>query len=103
VAEALTTAAKHSHASGVHVEAALRDGRLHVSIHDDGIGGADPTHGSGLIGLTDRVEALGGTITVTSPPDQGTSVQVELPLDNGAYPRRPRSPTTANDVDDTHL
>jgi signal transduction histidine kinase len=89
VAEALTNAAKHSHASGVHVEAALRDGRLHVSIHDDGIGGADPTHGSGLIGLTDRVEALGGTITVTSPPDQGTSVQVELPLDNGLPPAPP--------------
>ena len=89
VAEALTNAAKHSQASGVHVEAAVRDGRLHVSIHDDGIGGADPTHGSGLIGLTDRVEALAGTITVTSPPDQGTSVQVELPLDNGLPPAPP--------------
>jgi signal transduction histidine kinase len=47
----LTNAAKHSHASGAHVEAALRDGRLHVSIDAGGNGGADPTRGSGLIGL----------------------------------------------------
>jgi signal transduction histidine kinase len=80
VAEALTNAAKHSQASSAQVEADLRDGRLYVSIRDDGVGGADPSGGSGLIGLTDRVEALGGTITVTSPPDHGTSLQVELPV-----------------------
>jgi signal transduction histidine kinase len=49
-------------------------------IRDDGIGGADAAKGSGLIGLTDRVEALGGTLTVISPPGQGTSLQAELPL-----------------------
>jgi signal transduction histidine kinase len=90
----LTNAAKHSQASSAQVEADLRDGRLYVSIRDDGVGGADPSRGSGLIGLTDRVEALGGTITVTSPPDQGTSLQVELPVDRylpvapAARPRR---------------
>ena len=49
-------------------------------IRDDGIGGADAANGSGLIGLTDRVEALGGTLTVISPPGQGTSLHAELPL-----------------------
>ena len=49
-------------------------------IRDDGIGGADAAKGSGLIGLTDRAEALGGTLTVISPPGQGTSLRAELPL-----------------------
>jgi signal transduction histidine kinase len=55
---------------------------LQVSIRDDGLGGADPARGSGLIGLTDRVQALGGTLTVLSPPGQGTTVRVELPIGN---------------------
>jgi hypothetical protein len=66
-----------------------REQASHVSIHDDGIGGADPVRGARLIGLTDWVEALAGTITVTSPPDQGTSVQVELRLDNDLPPSPP--------------
>lgn len=81
VAEALANAAKHARASLVRIDATLHDGWLHLSINDDGVGGADPGCGSGLIGLTDRVEALGGAITITSPVGHGTSLQVELPLD----------------------
>ena len=66
-----------------------REQASHVSIHDDGIDGADPARGARLIGLTDRVEALAGTITVTSPPDLGTFVQVELRLDNDLPPAPP--------------
>jgi signal transduction histidine kinase len=80
VAEALANAAKHAHASVVRVGALIRDGRLHVSVRDDGVGGADPARGSGLIGLTDRVEALGGTLTLDSPAGHGTSLQVDLPI-----------------------
>jgi signal transduction histidine kinase len=81
VAEALANATKHASASVAHVDLGVRDGTLHVSIRDDGVGGADPSHGSGLLGLIDRVEALGGTIAVTSPPGQGTSIVLELPVE----------------------
>jgi signal transduction histidine kinase len=81
VSEALANAAKHANASAVHVEGRTADGRLHLSVRDDGIGGADMGRGSGLVGLTDRVQALGGTITVRSPAGQGTTVRVELPID----------------------
>jgi len=81
VSEALANAAKHARASAVHVEARTADGRLHLSVRDDGVGGAEVGRGSGLVGLTDRVQALGGTITVRSPAGQGTTVQVELPID----------------------
>jgi signal transduction histidine kinase len=57
-----------------------RDGRLHLSIRDDGVGGADSSRGSGLVGLTDRVQALGGTISITSPARHGTTVLVDLPV-----------------------
>jgi signal transduction histidine kinase len=77
--EALTNVAKHANASVVHLELGTRDGRLRLEIRDDGIGGADPAGGSGLLGLTDRVEALGGMVTVTSPPGQGTAIVIELP------------------------
>jgi signal transduction histidine kinase len=80
VSEALTNAAKHARASVVKVGVETHDAQLHLSIRDDGIGGADSRKGSGLIGLIDRVEALGGTMTVISPPGQGTSLQAELPL-----------------------
>ncbi len=80
VAEALTNAAKHAQASFVRVEAAVTDGDLRVSVQDDGVGGADPARGSGLVGLTDRVEALGGKLTVRSPPAGGTTLNVDLPL-----------------------
>ena len=78
--EALTNAAKHSQASAVHVTVTVTDGDVQLSISDDGIGGADPAGGSGLIGLKDRVEAAGGTLTVHSPPGQGTHLTVELPV-----------------------
>jgi signal transduction histidine kinase len=80
VSEVLTNAAKHSHASLVHVGAAKRDGTLHVSIRDDGVGGAELSGGSGLVGLRDRVEALGGRLRLRSPRGEGTSVEIELPL-----------------------
>lgn len=82
VSEALTNVAKHAHASVVHVSAETADQVLHLHVRDDGTGGADPHRGSGLIGLKDRVEALGGTITVDSPASGGTSVHAELPLAN---------------------
>jgi signal transduction histidine kinase len=81
VAEALTNAVKHARATVVRVEAAARHGRLSLSIEDDGIGGADPTRGSGLVGIADRVEALGGAMTLTSPAGRGTSLRFTLPLD----------------------
>lgn len=80
VAEVLTNAAKHSQGSLVRVDVETRDGTLHVSARDDGIGGADPAGGSGLVGLRDRVEALGGSISLRSLRGEGTSLDIELPL-----------------------
>ena len=80
VAETLANAAKHSAASAITVEVAERPGMLFLSVHDDGAGGADPSRGTGLTGLKDRVEALGGTFTVLSPPGGGTTVCTEVPL-----------------------
>jgi signal transduction histidine kinase len=80
VSEALTNAVKHARASVVRITAGVRDNVLELSIRDDGSGGADPARGSGLIGLTDRVDALGGTIDVASPAGQGTTLCVRLPL-----------------------
>ena len=80
VSEALTNAAKHAQASLVHVEVETVEGALRLCVRDDGVGGADPIRGSGLVGLKDRVEALGGAITIHSPPGSGTTLRVELPL-----------------------
>jgi signal transduction histidine kinase len=82
VAEALTNAAKYAHASLVHVEAAVKARILHLTVSDDGVGGAEPLRGSGLVGLKDRVEALGGTLMLHSPPGVGTVLRVELPLED---------------------
>jgi signal transduction histidine kinase len=79
--EALANATKHAQASHVEVSLRLRDGGLLLSIRDDGVGGADIGRGSGLVGLQDRVEALGGTITINSPRGGGTLLVVTLPLD----------------------
>ena len=80
VSEALANAAKHARASVAHIDIQADDGMLHLSVRDDGVGGAAPGRGSGLIGLTDRVEALGGTISVTSPTGGGTALRVDLPI-----------------------
>jgi signal transduction histidine kinase len=84
VSEALTNTVKHAQASIVELHVDCRDGALTLALRDDGIGGADPGGGSGLIGLQDRVEALGGTISVASPPGQGTLLRVVLPVDSTA-------------------
>jgi signal transduction histidine kinase len=81
VAEALTNVARHAEASLVQVDVATDDGLVRLDIRDDGVGGADPSRGSGLIGLKDRVEATGGTLGVESIPGQGTSLLVKLPID----------------------
>ena len=79
--EALANAAKHSEASRIDLSLARRDGSLVLSVRDDGVGGADAGRGSGLVGLTDRVEALGGSIRVSSRPGEGTQITAELPLE----------------------
>jgi signal transduction histidine kinase len=79
--EALANATKHAQASRVDVSLATRDRSLLLSIRDNGVGGADPARGSGLVGLTDRVEALGGSIRVRSRPGDGTHITAELPLE----------------------
>ena len=78
--EALTNAVKHGKASCVRIQVECTESVLTLSIRDDGIGGADRSRGSGLIGLVDRVEAAGGTIAIESPPGRGTSIAVQLPL-----------------------
>jgi signal transduction histidine kinase len=80
VAEALTNAAKHATASVMDVRLETVDGMLHVCVRDDGCGGADVTRGTGLLGLTDRVEALGGTLALSSARDQGTTVDIRVPV-----------------------
>ena len=77
--EALANAAKHAHATAVHVRACFDGSNLVLEIADDGIGGAQLSGGSGLRGLTDRVEALGGRMTVSSPPGRGTTLRAEIP------------------------
>jgi signal transduction histidine kinase len=89
VSEALTNAAKHARASVVHVALDARDSVLKLAIRDDGIGGADPAGGSGLTGLSDRIEALGGTLAVTSPAGSGTTLLIEMPA---ASPKTPEMP-----------
>jgi signal transduction histidine kinase/DNA-binding LacI/PurR family transcriptional regulator len=79
--EALANATKHSQASRIDISLAASDGSLLLSVRDDGVGGADFGRGSGLVGLQDRVEALGGTISVKSARGSGTSLLVALPLD----------------------
>ena len=83
VSEALTNATRHGRASGVEVSAEVSGGTLRVCVRDDGAGGADPLGGSGLAGLKDRIEALGGTFSVYSPAGGGTTVSCELPVVTG--------------------
>ncbi|HYZ54247.1 MAG TPA: ATP-binding protein, partial [Streptosporangiaceae bacterium] len=82
VSEALTNAAKHAQASAVMVAVEAAGGILRVLVRDDGVGGADVTRGTGLLGLKDRVEAFGGRLFLDSPRGAGTILRVELPLIN---------------------
>jgi signal transduction histidine kinase len=88
VSEALTNAAKHADASAAAVTVEAADAVLSVTVHDDGVGGADFTRGTGLVGLKDRVEALGGRISLDSPRGAGTTLRAEVPLTgaNGVSP-----------------
>jgi signal transduction histidine kinase len=77
--EALTNVSKHAHASRAHVLARRRNGKVEIVVEDDGVGGAQPEQGSGLSGLADRVEALGGKLRIESPPGHGTRIVGEIP------------------------
>jgi signal transduction histidine kinase len=79
--EALANAAKHSDASRINVSLKRRDGSLLLSVRDDGVGGADAARGSGIVGINDRVEALGGSLRVDSSPGEGTQIVAQLPLE----------------------
>ena len=80
VAEALTNVTKHAQATRATVDVDLRAGMVVIDVRDDGVGGADPARGTGLVGLLDRVEAADGALTVTSPAGRGTTVHAELPV-----------------------
>ncbi len=80
VSESVTNATRHAHASVVEVDAESSGGTVRARVRDDGVGGADPSRGSGLTGLKDRIEALGGTFSVQSPAGGGTTVSCELPV-----------------------
>jgi signal transduction histidine kinase len=88
VSEALTNASKHANPTRVWIAVHLTNGTLHLSIRDDGAGGTDPSRGTGLTGLKDRIEALDGRIRIDSPPGNGTRIDVVIPL---PQPLRPRS------------
>jgi signal transduction histidine kinase len=81
VSEALTNATKYAHASKVYVDLTIAETLIRLSIRDDGLGGADPAHGSGLTGLTDRVTALGGRMEIMSPVGNGTTLLAEIPYE----------------------
>jgi len=87
VAEALTNVVKHAGATLAHVRVAEDDGgALLVEVSDDGAGGADVRRGTGLVGLTERVAASGGSISIVSPPGRGTTLTVRLPLGDEGPP-----------------
>jgi signal transduction histidine kinase len=92
VAEALTNVGKHAHATRAEVRASIDDGLLRLDIRDDGSGGADP-EGHGLVGMNDRVTALGGRLEIESPKGGGTLVRATLPLAMPAQEQRSDSPT----------
>jgi signal transduction histidine kinase len=97
VSEALTNVAKHARATRVRVDVEAADRTLHIHVRDNGVGGAEFGRGSGLVGLRDRVEALGGRIALQSEPGLGTSLSVELPIPV-ADQSSPRSPGTTSPV-----
>ena len=79
VSEALANSLKHAHASKVYVGLEAKETVVHISVRDDGVGGAAPGRGSGLVGMKDRVDALGGTVEIRSPAGAGTSLRVDIP------------------------
>ena len=81
VSEALTNASKHATATCTWVSLNVENDALLLSIRDDGVGGADASPGSGLTGLRDRIEALGGHIQIESPPGRGTLIEVAIPIE----------------------
>jgi signal transduction histidine kinase len=85
VSEALTNASKHANATRVWVSLRVDHDMLRLSIRDDGVGGADSNRGSGLTGLRDRIEALGGRIKIESPSGSGTLIEVEIPIGGPAH------------------
>ena len=86
VAEALRNAVEHSRAETVTVAVEDDGDTVVVEVRDDGVGGADPTRGSGLTSVQDRVDIAAGSLTITSPPGQGTVVRARLPLPAGSTP-----------------
>jgi PAS domain S-box-containing protein len=82
--EALANATKYAHASRIDISLRVDVRTLTLTVRDDGVGGADPERGSGLVGLSDRVAALGGSIEIRSTAGQGTEIRTELPLDAGS-------------------
>jgi signal transduction histidine kinase len=98
-AESITNAVKHAHASRVSVRGGLREEAIEFEIEDNGVGGADPSRGTGLIGLKDRVDTLGGTISLSSPAGAGTTIRVKLPASpSEAQPSRSQSSDEAASV-----
>jgi signal transduction histidine kinase len=89
IAEALTNVVKHADADSAHVSAVIDGDMLNLEIRDDGIGGANPQHGTGLTGLADRIDISGGTIAITSPPGQGTTLAAKFPIDHDQPTQRP--------------
>jgi signal transduction histidine kinase len=96
VAEALTNTAKHGRATTADIHVAERDRSLHLRVHDNGSGGASFSHGSGLVGLKDRAEALGGRLDLRSPPGAGTTLDITLPLGERGGPG-PRTGAAGSD------
>jgi signal transduction histidine kinase len=80
VCESLTNAVRYARANAAWVRAAVDDGALHIEVADDGVGGADPKAGTGLRGLEDRMQVLGGRLEVASPPGAGTRIIATIPL-----------------------
>jgi signal transduction histidine kinase len=80
VAECLTNASRYGQACDVTITVSRADGHLHMEVADDGVGGADPAKGTGLLGLADRLEVLGGGLEVHSPHGEGTRIRARVPL-----------------------
>ncbi len=91
VSEALTNVVKHARANRATVTAQVEHGLLRLEIRDDGVGGADSGDGSGLVGLSDRVEAIGGTLKLVSPSGEGTMLLIEIPVQVQSCPSSPAS------------